>query len=279
MKKINYYIMGIILLVLVTSCGPSNISKEDINRVRNIGYNDVETSLSSIINDFLHEYDYYTVSNLEFVEDKLAIDNTNEVKKFNNIKILLDIEVDLDKFSTDLKKDMTIIEKDKAFNELTKNTNENLLDILHKESSIEYSKVGRLEISYTDTKNKLKYSSNINNSRDSQTMITLRNEESEGEKLILEEIFDYIREYKENYELKRFGTDSNILIIEFDIYTVDDIHNQEIEKISNGLFEMITENENTNKYINDEEVKSMKIIFNKETNDMGPIIFEKEISR
>ncbi|WP_333638155.1 hypothetical protein [Tissierella praeacuta] len=277
MKKTNYYIIGIILLVLVTSCSSTNISKEDISKVRNISYDDVVKNLSNIINDFLYNYDYCTVSNLEFVEDKLAIDNTNEVKKFNNIKILLDIEVDLDKFSTDLKKDMTIAEKDKAFNELTKNTNKDLLDILHKESTIEYSKVGRLEISYADRKNKLKYSSNINNSRDSQTMITLRNEKSEGEKLILEEIFKYIKEYKKNYELKRFGTDNNILIIEFHIYTVDDIHNQEIEKISKGLFHMIMENENTNKYINDEEVKSMKIIFNKETNDMEPIIFEKDI--
>ncbi|TCU75625.1 hypothetical protein EV204_103180 [Tissierella praeacuta] len=277
MKKINYYIIGIILLVLVTSCSSTNISKEDISKVKNISYDDVVKNLSNIINDFLYNYDYYTVSNLEFVEDKLAIDNINEVKKFNNIKILLDIEVDLDKFSTDLKKDMTIAEKDKAFNELTKNTNKDLLDILHKESPIEYSKIGRLEISYTDRKNKLKYSSNINNSRHSQTMITLRNEKSEGEKLILEEIFKYIKEYKKNYELKRFGTDNNILIIEFYIYTVDDIHNQEIEKISKGLFHMIMENENTNKYINDEEVKSMKIIFNKETNDMEPIIFEKDI--
>ncbi|SHE76152.1 hypothetical protein SAMN02745784_01720 [Tissierella praeacuta DSM 18095] len=277
MKKINYYIIGIILLVLVTSCSSTNISKEDISKVKNISYDDVVKNLSNIINDFLYNYDYYTVSNLEFVEDKLAIDNTNEVKKFNNIKILLDIEVDLDKFSTDLKKDMTIAEKDKAFKELTKNTNKDLLDILHKESTIEYSKVGRLEISYADRKNKLKYSSNINNSRDSQTMITLRNEKSEGEKLILEEIFKYIKEYKKNYELKRFGTDNNILIIEFHIYTVDGIHNQEIEKISKGLFHMIMENENTNKYINDEEVKSMKIIFNKETNDMEPIIFEKDI--
>ncbi|MGJ0846247.1 hypothetical protein ACR77J_06135 [Tissierella praeacuta] len=277
MKKINYYIIGIILIVLVTSCSSANISKEDINKVKNISYDDVVKNLSNIINDFLYNYDYYTVSNLEFVEDKLAIDNTNEVKKFNNIKILLDIEVDLDKFSTDLKKDMTIAEKDKDFKELTKNTNKDLLDILHKESTIEYSKVGRLEISYADRKNKLKYSSNINNSRDSQTMITLRNEKSEGEKLILEEIFKYIKEYKKNYELKRFGTDNNILIIEFHIYTVDGIHNQEIEKISKGLFHMIMENENTNKYINDEEVKSMKIIFNKETNDMEPIIFEKDI--
>ncbi|WP_312668073.1 hypothetical protein [Tissierella praeacuta] len=277
MKKTNYYIIGIILLVLVTSCSSTNISKEDISKVKNISYDDVVKNLSNIINDFLYNYDYYTVSNLEFVEDKLAIDNTNEVKKFNNIKILLDIEVDLDKFSTDLKKDMTIAEKDKAFNELTKNTNKDLLDILHKESPIEYSKIGRLEISYTDRKNKLKYSSNINNSRDSQTMITLRNEKFEGEKLILEEIFKYIKEYKKNYELKRFGTDNNILIIEFHIYAVDDIHNQEIEKISKGLLHMIMENENTNKYINDEEVKSMKIIFNKETNDMEPIIFEKDI--
>ena len=212
---------------------------------------------------------------MEFVEDKLAIDNINEVKRFNNIKILLDIEVDLDKFATDLKKDMTIAEKDKAFNDLTKDTNKNLLDILHKENPIEYSKVGRLQISYTDTKNKLKYSSNINNSRDSQTMITLRNEESKGEKLILEEIFDYIRQYKKNYELKRFGKDNNELIIEFDLYTVNEIHNQEIEKISNGLFEIIIENENTNRYINDGEVKSMKIVFNKELDDIEPIIFEK----
>ncbi|MBU5425787.1 hypothetical protein KQI41_05105 [Tissierella pigra] len=277
MKKINYYIIGIILLLLVTSCGSGSISKEDINKVKNISYDEVVTNLSGIINDFLHGYDYYTVSNLEFIEDKLAIDNINEVKKFNNIKILLDIEVDLDKFSTDLEKDRTIAEKDQAFNELAKNTNKDLLDILHKESPIEYSKVGRLEILYTDTKNKLKYSSNINNSRDSQTMITLRNEESKGEKLILEEIFDYIRQYKKNYELKRFGKDNNELIIEFDLYTVNEIHNQEIEKISNELFELIMENENTNRYINDGEVKSMKIVFNKEVNDMDPIVFEKEI--
>jgi hypothetical protein len=277
MKKINYYIIGIIVLLLVTSCGSGSISKKDINKVKNISYDDVVTSLSNIINDFLYEYDYYTVSNLEFVEDKLAIDNTNEVKKFNNIKILLDIEVDLEKNTTDLKKDMTIAEKYKLFNELAKNTNKDLLDILHKESPIAYSKVGRVETSYTDTKDKLKYSSNINNSRDSQTMIALRNEESESEKLILEEIFHYIRGYKENYELKRFGTDNNELIIEFDLYTVDDIHNQEIEKISNGLFELIMEKENTNRYIEEQEAKSIKVIFNKESNDMGAIIFEKEI--
>ncbi|WMM25696.1 hypothetical protein RBU61_03245 [Tissierella sp. MB52-C2] len=277
MKKTNYYIIGIIVLLLVTLCGSGSISKEDINKVKNISYDDIVISLSNIINNFLYEYDYYTVSNLEFVEDKLAIDNTNEVKKFNNIKILLDIEVDLEKDSNDLKKDMTMAEKYKFFNELAKNTNKDLLDILHKESPIAYSKVGRVETSYIDTKNKLKYSSNINNSRDSQTMITLRNEESEGEKLILEAIFDYIRECKENYELKRFGTDNNKLIIEFDLYTVDDIHNQEIEKTSNGLFELIMENENTNRYIEEQEVKSIKVIFNKETNDMEPIIFEKEI--
>ena len=277
MKKINYYIIGIIVLLLVTSCGSGSISKKDINKVKNISYDDVVTSLSNIINDFLYEYDYYTVSNLEFVEDKLAIDNTNEVKKFNNIKILLDIEVDLEKNTTDLKKDMTIAEKYKLFNELAKNTNKDLLDILHKESPIAYSKVGRVETSYTDTKDKLKYSSNINNSRDSQTMIALRNEESESEKLILEEIFHYIRGYKENYELKRFGTDNNELIIEFDLYTVDDIHNQEIEKISNGLFELIMEKENTNRYIEEQEAKSIKVIFNRESNDMGAIIFEKEI--
>lgn len=170
---------------------------------------------------------------------------------------------------------MTIAEKDKAFNDLTKDTNKGLLDTLHKENPIEYSKVGGLQILYTDTKNKLKYSSNINNSRDSQTMITLRNEESKGEKLILEEIFDYIRQYKKNYELKRFGIDNNELIIEFDLYTVNEIHNQEIEKISNGLFEIIIKNENTNRYINDGEVKSMKIVFNKELDDIEPIIFEK----
>lgn len=277
MKKINYYIIGIIVLLLVTSCSYSNISKGDIDKVKNISYDDVVTNLSNIINDFVYEYDYYTISDLKFMEDKLSIDNMNEVKKFNNIKILLDIEVDLEKDSNDLKKDMTMAEKYKLFNELAKNTNKDLLDILHKESLIAYSKVGRVEISYTDTKNKLKYSSNINNSRDSQTMITLRNEESEGEKLILEEIFDYIREYKKNYELRRFGTDNNELIIEFDLYTVDDIHNQEIEKISNGLFKLIMEKENTNTYIEEQEVKSIKAIFNKETNDMEPIIFEKEI--
>ena len=77
MKKINYYIMGIILLILVTSCSSSNISKKDINKVKNTSYDDVVKNLSTIINDFLYNYDYYTVSNLEFVEDKLAIDNIN----------------------------------------------------------------------------------------------------------------------------------------------------------------------------------------------------------
>ena len=49
MKKTNYYIMGIILLILVTSCSSSNISKKDINKVKNTSYDDVVKNLSTII--------------------------------------------------------------------------------------------------------------------------------------------------------------------------------------------------------------------------------------
>src|SRR5699024_2903823 len=137
---------------------------------------------------------------------------------------------------------------------------------------IEYSKVGNIEVLYTDNKNKLKYNSNMSNLRDSETMISLRNEESEEEKFALDKVFDYIKEDKDTYELIRFGIDNNIFIIEFNLHsTYDDIYNK---KMSNELHELISKNENSVKYIANQEVKVMKVIFNKGINVTEPIIFE-----
>lgn len=140
MKRTKFLIIGIIiLLILITSCSSTNISgnisKEDIDKVRNTTYDDVVKKLSDIINDFIDEHSYFSISNIEFIEDKLAVDDKNEVKKFNNIKIVLNIDVNSEETPIDLKEEMTISEKSEAFKEFTSNMNRELLDKLHIESN------------------------------------------------------------------------------------------------------------------------------------------------
>lgn len=192
MKNRKYYMIAIIMLLIFTAgCNSDNRSKntleEDIRTMRNTTYDDVVEIVSIDIYDFMDEHDYYKVTNLQFKEDKLAVDDQDQVKKFNNISINLNIEVDSEKTPIEFKEDMSFLNKERAFVEFMSDENRELLITLQEKHPIEYSKVGNAEALYIDNKNtpKLKYSSNTGILMDSETITALNDNEPEEEDLIL----------------------------------------------------------------------------------------------
>lgn len=253
MKRKTPLILIIILaLVLITACTGGEeaieITEADIEIVRNLTFDDVKDNLTIAIEHFVGNYSYLRISDLEFVQDKLAVDYINEVKKFNNIEMRLKLEVDSDEGQIDIEDDLTA---EGNFSQFVDGVEEDLLSKLLKENPYEFSRVITVGMTFLDKENSLQHSSVSGNIRDSQILTALRNEESESEKAALAKTFDIIGPDKESYKLNKFGIMDNLFIM--------DIHNIAIEgeeanlspkELSDRLYNLVSEDIDFQQYIN-----------------------------
>lgn len=252
MKKKTPMLLAIIIfiLILITACTGEDqiveITQEDIEIVRNVTFEDVEEELTFVVEDFVQDYDYLTVTNLEFIQDELAVDSVNEVKKFNNIEMRLELMLDSDQAQIDV--DDEVFMQDN-FSELAATIEKELLDTLIVQNPHEFSRVITTSINFEDKENNLQHSLVSGHIRDSEIMTTLRNEESEAERAALEKTFDLIREDKEDYQLSRFGIEEDRLLIVFFDYGNDGEPNLTIEELSEKLHDLVNQDEDFDQYI------------------------------
>lgn len=283
MKKKNSYLMAMIfLLILITACGSKNTANENLNKelekINNLTYSEVEKELTKSIKEFMNENPHYTAVNIGFSQDDLAVDSQYELKKFNNIEMKIGIEVDSNEAPVKINPNMEFSKMSKLFEEAMLDMNQELLEVLSEENPIEYAKIGQISIKNKDSKYKLEYDFKMENLSDEQTMTYLRNEESEEEKESLEKVFEFIKGSKEKHELRRFGVEEKILIIEFDLDgSVNGDSVRELAKMSNGLHNLSVKDSSLQEYISNNKVRSMKIIFDRQEDNVDPIIYEYEV--
>lgn len=281
MKK-HYYIIGIIILVLSISACSNRVSRdvileENLEKTKQVNYSQVEESLTEVIEETMEGKDFYTPTNIRFVQDELAIDDENEVKKFNNIKMKFGIEVNSELSPIEIEEGMTPEKMEKNFSKFMEEMNEELLEKLHKENPIEYGKVGEFIIINKDSKHHLEYNFSEINSKDPETMKSLRNENSKEEKEAIERLFEFMDGDREVYELTRFGTEENILIIEFNLYKeIGGKDIRELAKMSNEVHNLANKDNKFQSYIEEKNIKSIRLNFDR-GEDRDEIIYEYEV--
>lgn len=253
MKTKTPLILIIILaLVLMTACTGQDdsieITEQDIEIVRDLTFEDVKENLTIAIEDFVGNYSYLRILDLEFIQDKLAVDSINEVKKFNNIEMRLKLEVDSDEGRIDVSNDLTMEED---FSQSVDVIEEDLLNNLLRENPYEFSRVITTGITFLDKENSLQYSSVSGNIRDSEILTALRNEESESEKAALAKTFDIIGEDRTAYQLNKFGIMDNRFIMVFHDRTLEgEDANLTPEELSGRLYTLVSEDIDFEQYIN-----------------------------
>lgn len=278
-RKFNYLIFIIILTLFLWACdnkSTPSISKEDISKVKDTDYDTVVKNLTDNIKQYMKEHTYYNIANINFAEDSLAIDQKNEVKKFNNIDLSLEVEFDFENSPIDTKDGMSSGEKRKLFEEFTKRSTEELMDVLLKENPIEFARLNKMDILYKDDLNKFKNQEDISMLRDDKTMKELNVYSFKSEGSVLKSIFSLINKDKKVYELKRFGIDENFVLIEFSLYSKDKT-DEEIKKIGDNLYNLILETNDYYNDIKDKNIDSVKIIFNKEYESNEAFVFEYKL--
>lgn len=245
----------------MTACtnGEQNfeITEEDIEIIRDLTFQDVEEELTYAIEDFVADYSYLEIANLEFTQDKLAVDSINQVKKFNNIEMRLRLEIDAEEADIDLEDELTM---EDSFSDFVSAIEDDLITILISEQPYEFSRVITTDINFVDREHNLGHGSVSGNIRDSNIITTLRNEESEAEKLALEKTFDLIREDLESYQLYRFGIIDNIFIIDFFDYAIEGEPNITMEELSEELYTLVTEDLDFIEYI-DNQANQLIVMF------------------
>lgn len=281
--KKRYIVIVILLFIFIAACTDSkvtdntdkpgdettSISEEEIEKVKKLKLHDVDNVISSVIDDYLKEDDYLTIGRIDFVEDKLLVDSKNQVKKFNNIKMTLDLELDPEKAPIQTKDSMSQSEKEKEFKEFASEKEKELLAYLNNKQPHEFSKIYETNIRYIDKINKLEHSAEMDHLRDDETILALRNEESQVERELLKELFTYTSGDKRDYQINRFGIEDDKLLIEFINYSVEE---EELEDLSQEIYKEILGYDDLNKYTAN-EITELEIIF-----DNGQVTtFEYEI--
>lgn len=277
--KTYFYLILIVALIFVTACSDndqpirdeisSSITEEDIKSVKKLTFHETKENLEFIINDYLKDYYYITINSLDFIEDKLAVEAKNEVKKFNNIQLIMELEIDSEEAEIEIKKNLSNSEKERVFIQFIDDIERGLLNTLNKETPYEFSKIESTSISYIDEINRIHHTSNMGNIRNSETMIALRNEESQEEQIALENLFAFIENQKDKYQLFRFGIENNQLVMEFYEHHTEAELYLSPEDLSDELHSLVIEDESFTQYI-DGRAQELIIVF---TND----IFEYEI--
>lgn len=264
-RKLIILILIILTTLLMTACtnGEQNfeITEEDIEIIRDLTFQDVEEELTYAIEDFVADYSYLEIANLEFTQDKLAVDSINQVKKFNNIEMRLRLEIDAEEADIDLEDELTM---EHNFSDFVSAIEDDLIASLISDQPYEFSMVITTDINFVDREHNLGHGSVSGNVRDSNTITTLRNEESEAEKLALEKTFDLIREDLETYQLSRFGIIENIFIIDFFDYPAEGEPSLTMEELSEKLFKLVREDLDFIEYM-DNQADQLLVMFNEES--------------
>lgn len=264
-RKLIILILIILTTLLMTACtnGEQNfeITEEDIEIIRDLTFQDVEEELTYAIEDFVADYSYLEIANLEFTQDKLAVDSINQVKKFNNIEMRLRLEIDAEEADIDLEDELTM---EYNFSDFVSAIEDDLIASLISDQPYEFSMVITTDINFVDREHNLGHGSVSGNVRDSNTITTLRNEESEAEKLALEKTFDLIREDLETYQLSRFGIIENIFIIDFFDYPAEGEPSLTMEELSEKLFKLVREDLDFIEYM-DNQADQLLVMFNEES--------------
>ena len=282
MKNKYYYILGIIILLLaISSCGKNDsrdvILEKNLEKVSEVKYSQVEEAITKNLEEIMEDKEYYAANNIRFVQDELAIDDENEVKKFNNIKMKFGIEVNSELSPIEIEEGMTPEKMEKNFNKFMEEMNEELLEELHKENPIEYGKIGEFIIINKDSKHSLEYNFNEINSKDSETMKSLRNENSKEEKEAIERLFEFMDGTRDVYELTRFGSEENVLVIEFNLYKdIGGKDIRELAKMSNDVHNLAVKDNKFQSYIEEKNIKSIRLNFDR-GEDRDEIIYEYEV--
>lgn len=282
MKNKYYYILGIIILLLaISSCGKNDsrdvILEKNLEKVSEVKYSQVEEAITKNLEEIMEDKEYYAANNIRFVQDELAIDDENEVKKFNNIKMKFGIEVNSELSPIEIEEGMTPEKMEKNFNKFMEEMNEELLEELHKENPIEYGKIGEFIIINKDSKHSLEYNFNEINSKDSETMKSLRNENSKEEKEAIERLFEFMDGTRDVYELTRFGSEENVLVIEFNLYKdIGGKDIRELAKMSNDVHNLAAKDNKFQSYIEEKNIKSIRLNFDR-GEDRDEIIYEYEV--
>lgn len=282
MKNKYYYILGIIILLLaISSCGKNDsrdvILEKNLEKVSEVKYSQVEEAITKNLEEIMEDKEYYAANNIRFVQDELAIDDENEVKKFNNIKMKFGIEVNSELSPIEIEEGMTPEKMEKNFNKFMEEMNEELLEELHKENPIEYGKIGEFIIINKDSKHSLEYNFNEINSKDSETMKSLRNENSKEEKEAIERLFEFMDGTRDVYELTRFGSEENVLVIEFNLYKdIGGKDIRELAKMSNDVHNLAVKDNKFQSYIEEKNIKFIRLNFDR-GEDRDEIIYEYEV--
>lgn len=282
MKKKYYYILGIIILLLaISSCGKNDsrdvILEKNLEKVSEVKYSQVEEAITKNLEEIMEDKEYYAANNIRFVQDELAIDDENEVKKFNNIKMKFGIEVNSERSPIEIEEGMTPEKMEKNFNKFMEEMNEELLEKLHKENPIEYGKIGEFIIINKDSKHSLEYNFNEINSKDSETMKSLRNESSKEEKEAIERLFEFMDGDRDVYELTRFGSEENVLVIEFNLYKeIGGKDIRELAKMSNEVHNLAVKDNKFQAYIEEKNIRSIRLNFDR-GEGRDEIIYEYEV--
>lgn len=271
-KKINCITFIILFTLLLFGCNKS-ITKKDIDDIKNTNYDSVVESLSSDINKYISNHNYYNIKNIYFIEDRLSIDETNEVRKFNNIDMFLEINFDPAKSPIKYKDDMNLSEKNRVFNDFTRNTTTEIEQYMFKNSTIEFARLNSLKISYVDETNRFETGEDRGFLRDGKTMKSLNFYQFESEKDVLKQIFKYIKDDERDYVLQRFGMENSTILIEFNLYD-EDVSNAELKDISDTINNLILKEKNYLKDIHNKNISLLKVVFNQEYNYKNAIIFE-----
>lgn len=282
MKNKYYYILGIIILLLaISSCGKNDsrdvILEKNLEKVSEVKYSQVEEAITKNLEEIMEDKEYYAANNIRFVQDELAIDDENEVKKFNNIKMKFGIEVNSELSPIEIEEGMTPEKMEKNFNKFMEEMNEELLEELHKENPIEYGKIGEFIIINKDSKHSLEYNFNEINSKDSETMKSLRNENSKEEKEAIERLYEFMDGTRDVYELTRFGSEENVLVIEFNLYKdIGGKDIRELAKMSNDVHNLAVKDNKFQSYIEEKNIKFIRLNFDR-GEDRDEIIYEYEV--
>lgn len=264
-RKLIIFAMIVLISLLMTACTSEDqmfeITEEDIDIIRDLTFQDVEEELTYTIEGFVATYSYLKIDNLEFIQDKLAVDSINEVKKFNNIEMRLKIEIDSEEAEIDIEDEVTM---ENNFSDFVSAIEDDLITTLISEQPYEFSRVITMDINFVDREHNLGHGSVSGNIRDSNIITTLRSEESEAERLALEKTFDLIREDLETYQLSRFGIMDNTFIIDFFNYSLEGEPNITMEEISEKLYTLVSEDLDFIEYI-DNQANQLVVMFDEKS--------------
>lgn len=226
-----------------------------IEKIDSISIDSAAKSFKRKIQDYINKEKLINLITLDIYEDNLLMYENQNKKQFNNL--FIDVELSINNI-----KDMTIKDVENISYEMNKE-----IYSLFNENIYEHFKLNTVNVNFIDNNNKSNYEYVNSNTLVGDILNILNTSQSKEELETQNIVYSFIHDHK-NFSLKKFGIvdNKNELYIEIPIYDIYDKENQatilqNLQSISDSLYNKIKSNTESKKYIENNSLSTITICF------------------